>query len=135
MNVLINYLRESYSQGVHILIHHDAHCKCLPILFVNCTFDKAETFLNYQEPLCIHIYIFLSFLYFLHIACMHAKLLQSHPNLCDPMDSSPPGSSAHRILQARILEWVAISFSIPPFCLGPFAYVFVFYVSASSFVN
>ena len=31
--------------------------------------------------------------------------------LCDSMDSSPPGSSVHRILQARILEWVAISFS------------------------
>ena len=32
-------------------------------------------------------------------------------NSCDPMDCSPPGSSIHRILQARILEWVAISFS------------------------
>ena len=31
--------------------------------------------------------------------------------LCDPMDCSPPGSSVHEILQARILEWVAISFS------------------------
>ena len=31
--------------------------------------------------------------------------------VCDPMDCSPPGSSAHEILQARILEWVAISFS------------------------
>ena len=33
------------------------------------------------------------------------------PTLSDPMDYSPPGSSVHRILQARILEWVAISFS------------------------
>ena len=31
--------------------------------------------------------------------------------LCDPMDCSPPGSSVHGILQARILEWVAITFS------------------------
>ena len=38
---------------------------------------------------------------------MHA---QSCPTLCDPMDCSPPGSSVHRISQARILEWVAISF-------------------------
>ena len=30
------------------------------------------------------------------------------PTLCDPMDCSPPGSSVHRILQARILEWVAM---------------------------
>ena len=39
------------------------------------------------------------------------KLLQSCLTLCDPIDGSPPGSSVHRILQARILEWVAISFS------------------------
>jgi len=36
---------------------------------------------------------------------------QSCLTLCDPMDSSLPGSSVHGILQARILEWVAISFS------------------------
>ena len=43
---------------------------------------------------------------------MHAaKLLHSCPTLCNPMDYSPPGSSAHRILQARILQWVAIAFS------------------------
>ena len=36
---------------------------------------------------------------------------QSCPTLCNPMDGSPPGFSVHRILQARILEWVAISFS------------------------
>ena len=36
---------------------------------------------------------------------------QSHPTLCDPVDCSPPGSTAHGILQATILEWVAIPFS------------------------
>ena len=36
---------------------------------------------------------------------------QSCPTLCDPMDHGPPGSSVHEILQVRILEWVAISFS------------------------
>ena len=36
---------------------------------------------------------------------------QSCPTLCDPMDCSPPGSSVHGILQARILEWFSISFS------------------------
>ena len=44
---------------------------------------------------------------------MHAPSLQSCPTLCNPMDSSPPGSSVHGILQARILEWVAISFIFP----------------------
>ena len=40
-----------------------------------------------------------------------AKSLQSCPTLCDPVDSSPPGSCVHGILQARTLEWVAIAFS------------------------
>ena len=44
-------------------------------------------------------------------AAAAAKLLQSCPTLCDPIDSSPPGSSVPGILQARVLEWVAISFS------------------------
>ena len=39
------------------------------------------------------------------------KVTQSCPALCDPIDCSPPGSSVHGILQVRILEWVAISFS------------------------
>ena len=39
------------------------------------------------------------------------KFTQSCLTLCDPVDCSPPDSSVHGILQARILEWVAISFS------------------------
>ena len=39
---------------------------------------------------------------------LHAKLLQSCPTLCDPMDCSPPGSSVRGIVQVRILEWVAM---------------------------
>ena len=44
-------------------------------------------------------------------AATAAKSLQSCPTLCDPIDGSPPGSPVPGILQARILEWVAISFS------------------------
>ena len=44
-------------------------------------------------------------------AAAAAKLLQSCPTLCNPTDSSPPGSPIPGILQARTLEWVAISFS------------------------
>ena len=40
-----------------------------------------------------------------------AQSLQSCPTLCDPIDGLLPGSPIHRILQARTLEWVAISFS------------------------
>ena len=44
-------------------------------------------------------------------AAAAAKLLQSCLTLCDPVDGSPPGSAVLGILQARTLEWVAISFS------------------------
>ena len=44
-------------------------------------------------------------------AAAAAKSLQSSPTLCDPRDSSPPGSPVPGILQARTMEWVAISFS------------------------
>ena len=49
--------------------------------------------------------------YSLTTAASAAKSLQSCPTLCDPIDSSPLGSSVPGILQARIVEWVAISFS------------------------
>ena len=42
---------------------------------------------------------------------MKMKVAQSCLTLCDPMDSSPPDSSVHGILQERILQWVAMSFS------------------------
>ena len=47
----------------------------------------------------------------MYAAAAAAKSLQSCPTLCDPIDGSPPGSPAPGILQARTLEWVAISFS------------------------
>ena len=40
-----------------------------------------------------------------------SEVTQSYPTLSDPMDCSLPGSSAHRIFQARVLEWGAIAFS------------------------
>ena len=42
---------------------------------------------------------------------VYVLVTQSYPTLCSPMDCSPTGSSVHGILQARILEWVAIPFS------------------------
>ena len=47
----------------------------------------------------------------MHAAAAAAKLLQSCPTLCDPTDSSPPGSAVPGIFQARVLEWGAIVFS------------------------
>ena len=52
---------------------------------------------------CLHLHLW--------AAAAAAKLLQSCPTLCNPIDGSPPGSAIPGILQARILEWVAISFS------------------------
>ena len=56
---------------------------------------KANFNFNWQVPPAVH-------------ACSVTK---SSPTLCNPTDGSPPGSSVHWILQVRILEWVAISFS------------------------
>ena len=47
----------------------------------------------------------------LQSAAAAAKSLQSCPTVCDPIDGSPSGSAVPGILQARILEWAAISFS------------------------
>ena len=54
----------------------------------------------------VHLYLFHRL-----VAAATAKSLQSCPTLCDPIDSSPPGSAIPGILQARTQEWVAISFS------------------------
>ena len=62
----------------------------------------------------IHLFYIYSFPlnsdHFLTAAAV-VKSLQSCPTLCDPIDGSPPGSPIPGILQARTLEWVAISFS------------------------
>ena len=53
----------------------------------------------------------MSLLFNMLSAAAAAKSLQSCPTLCDPIDGSPPGSPIPGIIQARILEWVAMSFS------------------------
>ena len=61
---------------------------------------------NPIKNFCFHLSSLLPF-----AAAAAAKSLQSCPTLCDPIDGSPPGSPVPGILQARTLEWVAISFS------------------------
>ena len=53
-----------------------------------------------------------SFMLYCGVAAAAAKSLQSCRTLCDSMDCSLPGSSVHGIFQARVLEWVAIAFSL-----------------------
>ena len=47
-----------------------------------------------------------------YTAAAAAASLQSCPTLCDPIDGNPPGSPILGVLQARVLEWVAIAFSV-----------------------
>ena len=59
--------------------------------------------MQFSLPVCVNILTVLKLKW--------SEVAQSCPTLCDPMDCSLPGSSVHWILQARILEWVAISFA------------------------
>ena len=63
------------------------------------------------NPKMLCLYDHKRFFSFFKVAATAAKSLQSCPTLCDPIDGSPPGSAIPGILQARTLEWVAISFS------------------------
>ena len=64
---------------------------------------KADTLLNWAKGKVSRVSA--------AAAAAAAESLQSCPTLCDPIDGSPPGSPVPGILQARTLEWVAISFS------------------------
>ena len=69
---------------------------------------------NREQPKCPSTNKCVNKLWYIYIkwtTAAAAKLLQSCPTLCDPIDGSPPGSPVRGILQARTLEWVAISFS------------------------
>ena len=73
------------------------------------------TELSWNKP--IDVYYILEKMRVCSVRCLSllskrkVLIAQLCPTLCDPMDCSPPGSSVHGILQARILEWVAIPFS------------------------
>ena len=66
-------------------------------LFLTCRQQPSLPVFTWPFSACIH--------------CFCCSVAKSCLSLCDPMDCSPPGSSVHEILQARILEWVAIPFS------------------------
>ena len=69
--------------------------------------ENTCVFGNLSLCVCVCVYMCV----YVYIATPAAKSLQSCPTLCDPMDGRPPGSPVPGILQARTLEWVAISFS------------------------
>ena len=72
------------------------------ILYFFFIFPLLTYWLEHPEHCCVILIVF---------AAAAAKALQLCPTLCDPIDASPPGSPVPGILQARTLEWVAISFS------------------------
>ena len=79
----------------------------LAIIFASHFIDNKIKIKKVQNKTNLTINIHLSS----NTAAAAAKLLQSCPILCSPIDSSPSGSTVPGILQARSLEWVAISFS------------------------
>ena len=93
-------------------ICHTMGCSCLSAFFSSDLLALEEMF-SFQLllPYFLLSYCFHLFSIFLKTAAAAAKSLQLCLTLCNPIDSSPPGSPVPGILQARILEWVAISFS------------------------
>ena len=93
--------------------------KCSPARLYSILSKLVPLFSMSTKPLAFHLTNSCASLMTLlrsHLGheCMRAESLQSCPTLCNPMDCRPPGSSVHRTLQARILEWVAMPSSRGP---------------------
>ena len=71
--------------------------------------ESLKSLIVFYIPMVVHVCVPVC-----KVTAAAAKLLQSCPTLCDPMNYSSPGFSVHRILQARILEWIAIPSSRRP---------------------
>ena len=84
---------------------------CVENLYVSWVWNKRTDMLYIQGNLLQTYKGMEAYLYFSEVFLLAAKSLQSCPTLCDPIDGSPPGSPVPGILEARTLEWVAISFS------------------------
>ena len=102
---LWNFTGKNTGVGCHFFLQgtfltQASNLSLLYLLHCRQIFLPAELFI-------VHIYIIAA----AAAAAVAAKSLQSCPALCDPIDGSPPGSSIPGNLQARTLEWIAISFS------------------------
>ena len=83
----------------------------LVALIRNCTIPQLSGLLLAQSTTGLSFEGMMPCLTNLYVRCLACSVTQSCLTLCDPTDCSPPGSSVHGILQARILEWIAISSS------------------------
>ena len=86
-------------------------------MFTAASFIIPKTWEQHKRP-STEEWIKMWYVYQQNTAAAAVKSLQLCPTLCDPIDGSPPGSCVHGILQARVLEWVAIAFSINRILLG-----------------
>ena len=84
------------------ILYHWATWEALPTSLIYSFSSESHTF----SPKSFSV--FYSFENWIYICLCYAKWLQPCTTLCDPMDCSLPGSSVHGILQARILQWVAM---------------------------
>ena len=110
-------------QCMHVMVHSyftlisaTAHLQCSLLLdfFFQCHFHSIFTHIHQSSwPKVNTLNLKFTFVssYKSRFAAAAAKSLQSCPTLCDPIDGSPPGPAVPGILQARTLEWVAISSS------------------------
>ena len=101
--------------SIHLILCHH-------LLLLTSIFPSIRIFSN-ESALCIRCPKYWSFSFTISPSSEYSELitfavaesLQSCPALCDPMDCSLPGSFVHGIFQARVLEWVAIAFSLITF--------------------
>ena len=119
---ILRYLSKK-NEGMYI------HTKICILLFIDVLLVKVK---NQKQPKCSSAVEWINKLWYPYngtsvsdknqwtigidnsMDCVRAELLQSRLTLCAPIDGSPPGSSAHGILQARILEWAAMPSSKGP---------------------
>ena len=76
------------------------------------TFPPTVCFINNGAMIILYVSSCIHIIEFFSIHMKWSEAAQPCPTLCDPMDCSLQGSSVHGIFQARVLEWVAISFSM-----------------------
>ena len=78
------------------------------------TFERIDWVIYESVSFSLILWEFIIYFQSVKLLACTLKSLQSCPTLCNPMDCSPPGSSVHGILQARILEWVVMPSSRGP---------------------
>ena len=110
--LLSTYLVVKWWVMIHSLMSHpglllNVHISWYFLSFTTFLKEKSHLSFSFHQNKCFFLLVWIYRNNGVN-ECTHAKSLQSYPTLCNPLDCSPPGSSVHGILQARILEWVAM---------------------------